>query len=73
VINAINTQSQDCFGMPSAARVRSAWTRALPMTTGTAVLANGTGVCVQGTGVPAHRAFIDNATLPGTSVWSPPT
>lgn len=67
MINAINTETRGCFGMPSSARVRSAWptSRALPMTVGT-------GIDVQGTGVSAHaaKAF---GNLPGTSVWSPPT
>ena len=73
MINAIYTQSQSCFGMPATRRVNTAWTRALPMTTGEAVLAMGIGASVQGTGVSKHRAFGDNGTFPGTSVWSPPT
>ncbi len=76
MINAIYTQTPSCFGMPSSVRVRTAWTtattRALPMTAGEAVLAMGTGVAVQGTGVSKHR-FANDSTLPGTSVWSPPT
>ena len=72
MINAIYTQTQSCFGMPVSGRVRTAWTRALPMTTGEAVLAIGTGVAVQGTGASKHRATTDG-TFPGTSVWSPPT
>ena len=75
MINAIYTQNQSCFGMPVSGRVNTAWTRALPMTTGEAALAMGIGTNVQGTGVSTfngHRAFADNK-LPGTSVWSPPT
>jgi len=73
MINAIYTQTQSCFGTPVSGRVLTAWTRALPMTTGEAVLAMGTGVAVQGTGASKHRAFADNGTTPGNSVWSPPT
>jgi hypothetical protein len=72
VINAIYTQTQSCFGMPASARVRTAWTRALPKTTDEAVLAMGAGVGVQGTAVSNH-IFLTDGTFPGTSVWSPPT
>ena len=77
MINAIYTQTQSCFRMPVSGRVATAWTRALPISMGEAVLAMGTGVAVQGTGASkpnaGHRAFADNGTTPGTSVWSPPT
>ena len=73
MINAIYTQTS-CFGMPMSARVRTAaWTRALPMTTGVAVLAMGTGVDAKGTGASKHAFRVNDGTFPGTSVWSPPT
>jgi len=73
VINANYTQTQSCFGMPVSGRVRTAWTRALPISVGeVAAVAMGTGVAVQGTGASKHRATTDG-TFPGTSVWSPPT
>ena len=71
MINAIYTQTQRGIGMPASARVRTAWTPALPMTTGETGL--GAGADVQGTGVSKHRVFLTNGTVPGTSVWSPPT
>ena len=77
MINAIYTQTQSCFGMPASARVRTAWTRALPvqgvLPIGSGAAAGmGTGVTVQGTGVSKHRLVTDG-TFPGTSVWRPPT
>jgi hypothetical protein len=71
VINAIYTQTPSRFGMPASARVRTAWTRALPVQGEAAFAAMGTGVTVQGTGVSTHRIAADG-TLPGTSVWRPP-
>jgi len=74
VINAIYTQIDSCFGMPMSARVRTAaWTRALPKTTGAAVVAMGTGVELQGTVASKHAFRLNDGTFPGTSVWSPPT
>lgn len=72
MINAIHTQTPSRFGMPASARVRTAWTRALPVQGEAAVVAMGTGVAVQGTGVSKHRRATDG-TFPGTSVWRPPT
>jgi hypothetical protein len=72
VINAIYTQTQRYNGMPASARVRTAWTPALSMTTGEAVLGMGAGAGVQGTVASKHRVFLVDGTFPGTSVWSPP-
>jgi hypothetical protein len=76
VINANYTaQTQSCFGMPASGRVATAWTRALPIFMGeVSVLGMAVkGADVQGTAVRKHRVATANGTLPGTSVWSPPT